>query len=157
MTYVAPAADDVAPEHESQDDAPEILGRLGVGTSPSDREARRDVDPCERRRRLRTPEHKSVKLFDPASGRYFAGHTCDVSETGLCLTLPARLPARNGGTACLYVAPDHAGAFGERTQMLDVRFVWVRRDDRTGTATCGVELLTDTAGARGAGQVRLAA
>ena len=157
MTYVAQVPDDVTADPEpalDETDAPLVLGRLGLDTSPADR-VRREADAAdapdgsERRRRLRKPDNKSVKLFDPASERYFAGHTCDVSETGLCLTLPARLPLRNGATACLYVADDRSGGLVERTQMLDVRFVWVRRDEKSGTATCGVERLTDTAGARG--------
>ena len=113
-----------------------------------------DVDYAEyteRRRRPRTVTERTVKLYDPTSGRYFAGHTCDVSETGLRLELPAKLPARAGATACVYIAPAIAGgAFISHTQMLPVRYVWVRRDPRTGRATCGVQILADTASQRDA-------
>jgi hypothetical protein len=118
-----------------------IAGRLGFAGVAS-------VERHERRRRSRQRVSKSVKLYDPVSGRYFAGHTCDVSETGLRIELPAKLPAVAGGTACVYVADNPTRGFIQHTQMLPVRFVWVRRDARTGTAVCGVEILADTASAR---------
>lgn len=115
------------------------LGIAGVET----------VEHHERRRRPRTRISKSVKLYDPSSGRYFAGHTYDVSEGGLRLELPARLPALAGRTACVYIAHNGSGrGFIQHTQMLPVRYVWVRRDVRTGMASCGVEILADTASAR---------
>ena len=142
MTYVAPATDDSPTGTDAADPAQTgVLGRLGLHTTPP------DSDGSERRRRQRLAVHKSVKLFDPVSGRYFAGHTCDVSQSGLCLELPAKLPARAGGTASLCVAGDCTGLMS-RSEMLDVRFVWVSRDHNTGRATCGVELLADTAGGR---------
>lgn len=121
---------------------PAIAGRLGfAGVEP--------VEHHERRRRPRACVSNSVKLYDPLSGRYFAGHTCDVSERGLRLSLPAKLPATVGATACVYIAHNPGGrGFIRHTQMLPIRYVWVRRDARTGTATCGVEILADTAGAR---------
>lgn len=121
---------------------PAIAGRLGIAGIQA-------IEHHERRRRPRTCSSQSVKLYDPASGRYFAGHTCDVSEGGMRLEMPARLPALPGRTACVYIAYDGgARAFVQHTQMLPVRYVWVRRDARTGTATCGVEVLADTASVR---------
>ncbi len=120
---------------------PEPRLRLGLAGAP--------VEHHERRRRPRARVSKTVKLYDPLSGRYFAGHTADVSESGLRLELPARLPALTGRTACVYIADDHVGrGFIQHTQMLPVRYVWIRRDARTGVATCGVEILADTASAR---------
>lgn len=119
-----------------------IAGRLGLAGVEA-------VEHHERRRRPRSAVSKSVKLYDPESGRYFAGHTCDVSEGGLRLELPSRLPAVAGRTACLYIAHNRGGrGFIQHTQMLPVRYVWVRRDARTGTATCGVEVLSDTVSLR---------
>ena len=107
------------------------------------------LDPSERRRRLRMRISRTVKLFDPLSGGYFAGHTCDVSDGGLCLELPARLPAVAGTTAYVYIAPDDGSmSFVRQTQLLAIRYVWVRRNPMTGTATCGVQVLADTASAR---------
>lgn len=119
-----------------------IAGRLGLAGVQA-------VEHHERRRRPRCRVTQSVKLYDPESGRYFAGHTCDISDGGLRLELPARLPALAGRTACVYIAHNGGGrGFVQHTQMLPVRYVWVRRDARTGTATCGVELLSDTASIR---------
>lgn len=111
----------------------------------------------ERRRRNRRPVTRTVKLFDPVSGHYFTGHTCDVSETGFCLTLPARVAARAGQTACVFVASSGSGrGFVQHTQMVPVRYVWVRRTGGMGRAfgdagdnvQCGVEILADTASQR---------
>lgn len=124
------------------DDLPAIAGRLGIAGIQT-------VEHHERRRRPRTRSSQSVKLYDPESGRYFAGHTCDVSDGGFRLEMPARLPALAGRTACVYIAYDGgARAFVQHTQMLPVRYVWVRRDTRSGTAICGVQILADTASAR---------
>ncbi len=117
-----------------------IAGQLEFGVEA--------VEHHERRRRPRLRVSKSVKLYDPLSGRYFSGHTCDVSESGLRLELPAKLPAIAGQSACVYVSDNVGRGFIQHTQMLPVRYVWVRRDARTGLATCGVEILGDTASAR---------
>lgn len=107
------------------------------------------VEYHERRRRHRAAAMRTVKLFDPVSGRYFAGHTCDVSESGFCLELPARVPARANQTACVFIAGSGNGrGFVEHTQMVPVRYVWVHRNSGTGVARCGVEILADTASQR---------
>lgn len=127
---------------EQARDVPHVAGRLGIAGIET-------IEHHERRRRPRTRVSKSVKLYDPVSGRYFAGHTCDISEAGLRLELPAALPALAGRTACVYIAHNANGrGFIHHTQMLPVRYVWVRRDGRTGTAICGLEVLSDTASAR---------
>lgn len=103
----------------------------------------------ERRRRHRSAVMRTVKLFDPVSGRYFAGHTCDISESGFCLELPSRVPARANQTACVFIAGSGNGrGFVEHAQMVPVRYVWVRRDSATGVARCGLEILADTASQR---------
>ena len=122
-------------------DLPAIAGRLGVAGVET-------VEHHERRRRPRARVNKTVKLYDPASERYFAGHTCDVSDSGLRLELPAQLPAISGVTAYVFVAEPGSRGFIGHVEMLPVRFVWVRRDARTGTAQCGVEILADAATAR---------
>ena len=122
-------------------DIPAIAGRLGFAGVET-------IEHHERRRRPRARVSKTVKLHDPASGRYFSGHTCDVSDSGLRLELPAKLPALMGATASLFIAEPGSRGFVGHVEMLPVRFVWVRRDARTGTSTCGVEILADTAGAR---------
>lgn len=119
----------------------QIAGRLGLAGLET-------IEHHERRRRSRQRICKTVKLYDPVTGRYFAGHTCDISEAGLRLELPAKLPAMAGGTACVYIADNAGRGFIQHTQMLPVRYVWVRRDARTGMATCGLEILSDTASAR---------
>ena len=101
----------------------------------------------DRRRRVRVEDQRTVKLYDPASDRYFAGHTRDVSDGGFCLELPAKIPARSGQTAMVYVAAaDRRGLIGH-AELVPVRYVWVRRDD-AGRCLCGVEVLADTAGLR---------
>ena len=91
-----------------------------------------------RRRRPRHSEARSVKLFDETSGGYFAGRTIDLSDTGLGLELPDRVPARVGETA--YLAVSSGMGLVSRTSMLPVRYVWVRRVDKK--LVCGVEILS---------------
>ena len=108
----------------------------------------------DRRRAPRLTVEQTVKLFDAASGRYFAGHTRDMSETGFQLELPAKVPARAGDTALVYVAASGRG-FVEQTSLVPVRYVWVRRTpatagDPTPRCVCGVQVLADAAEARNA-------
>lgn len=106
-------------------------------------------ETIERRRRKRLTVDKTIKLYDPASGRYFAGHTRDISDNGMQIELPAKVPARAGHTALVYVASSgDRRQFLEHTSLVPVRFVWVRRDPVTGTASCGVEMLANTSAAR---------
>lgn len=107
----------------------------------------------ERRRRARLRVEQTVKLFDPTSNRYFAGHTRDISERGFCLELPARMPARAGHTALLHVASESRGlGLVPQQALVPIRYVWVRReaDGANQRCICGVEVLTETAAARNA-------
>jgi hypothetical protein len=131
---------------ESQPEAPAL--RL-----TSDGEFPRSTD-LDRRRRVRIAVEQAVKLFDPVTGRYFAGHTVDVSDGGFCLALPARVPARAGQTAHVYVATssERRGLI-DHTMLVPVRYVWVRRTTIGGRlggerCLCGVEVLAESAGVR---------
>jgi hypothetical protein len=109
-----------------------VFPRLVPGTS--ERSGR-----C-RRRSPRVRATRPMKLLDPVSGRYFAGRTSDVSETGLRISLPAKVPARAGSMAFAYVDNSRrAGLVGD-SAMQPIRFVWVRRA-ADGSCTCGVRLL----------------
>ena len=106
----------------------------------------------DRRRRVRLALERTVKLYDPASDRYFAGHTIDVSDAGFCLELPAKTPARAGQTAMVYVAAADRRGVIDHAELVPVRYVWVRRD-AGGRAegercVCGVEVLAEAAGLR---------
>ncbi|MEM1011962.1 MAG: hypothetical protein AAGI46_07040 [Planctomycetota bacterium] len=91
----------------------------------------------ERRRRLRRIDHRGLKLFDPVTGSYMIGRTRDTSDTGMCVELPDRVPARQGETAFVHLA-DGRGLV-QRSGMMPVRYAWVRRIGKT--LTCGLEIL----------------
>ncbi len=79
-------------------------------------------------------------------GHYFAGHTIDISDSGIGLELPDRVPAVPGSTAYLHVAaPDRRGLVS-RSSMLPVKYIWVRRVDKK--LICGVEILSAVGSAR---------
>ena len=110
---------------------------------------RYDDSGRDRRRRPRMGLEQTVKLYDPAADRYFAGRTRDVSDRGFCLELPAGTPARTGGTAMVHVARGGEGLLSRR-MMVPVRYVWVRRDAVAGRCYCGAEVLADSVPARSA-------
>ena len=83
------------------------------------------------------------RLVDAALGSVYGTATC-VAFAYLLLTAGFL----NDEFRLAYVADNASRGFIQHTQMLPVRFVWVRRDARTGTAVCGVEILADTASAR---------
>jgi hypothetical protein len=108
-----------------------------VGESIAD-DARSD-----RRRGLRVPRKRPVKVFDPVSGRYFPGITLDISGTGLRLGLPLSMPVFEGRVVTVVVGTD-VGRDGltQRKQMIPARIVWL--DRRPGTSRevrCGVEFI----------------
>lgn len=112
-----------------------------------------DDHDADRRRRPRASIEQTVKLYDPVSGRYFAGHTQDVSDSGLRLELPARVPARAGQTALVYIAASHMGrGLIDHAALIPIRYVWVRRetDEQGERCVCGVEVLADSVSARNA-------
>ncbi len=110
----------------------------------------------DRRRAPRLTVEQTVKLFDATSNRYFAGHTRDMSDTGFQLEMPAKVPARAGETALVYVSGAHAGrGFVEQASLVPVRYIWVRRTpatagDPTPRCVCGVQVLADVGEARNA-------
>ena len=134
---------------------PEDLAAAAAADLPAMRLFPRPADPVDRRRRPRVAQERAVKVYDPAAGRYFAGHTRDRSAGGYCLDLPARCPARPGQTAMAYVGPDLAGrgaGLVSAASLVPVRYVWVRREDvaigANGRMTeprvvCGVEVLAE--------------
>lgn len=102
----------------------------------------------ERRRGLRIAQRRPVKVFDPASARYLAGQTRDVSSTGLRLELPVSSPVSVGRLVHVHVGAS-AGPEGlaQRRGMVPARVVWIDRpgDIADGRLTAGVELVTRVA------------
>jgi hypothetical protein len=87
-----------------------------------------EVVPAERRRGLRIRQNRPVKVYEPTSARYFAGHTCDVSSTGLRVELPAGMLAREGCQITIHVGLNEQGqALANRRSMIPAKIVWVER------------------------------
>ena len=118
--------------------------RLPVDRGVSGEETWTDGAGRERRRQRRLRVSQAVKLLDPVSGRYHAGVTRDVSETGYCLELPPGVCARAGGSAFLHVASECRGlGLVAQQSLLPVRFIWVRREGvggRNPQCVVGVEV-----------------
>jgi hypothetical protein len=101
----------------------------------------------ERRRGLRVRQHRPVKVFEPAAGRFFGGQTEDVSSTGLRIELPAWAPLRPGETLNIHVGLTARGqSLANRRHMIPARVVWVNRLAGKGARLeAGVEFLTSIA------------
>jgi len=102
----------------------------------------------ERRRGMRVPQSRPVKVFDAAAARYFGGQTHDLSAAGLRIELPAYAPIRPGDRLSIHVGLDRTGnPLANRRQMMPVRVVWVNRDDKwiSGKLQAGVEFLVGIA------------
>ena len=101
--------------------------------------------PAERRRGLRIAQSRPVKVYEPVSARFFAGHTCDVSSTGLRIELPASLPVVEGKVISIHVGLNDRGqALVNRRAMMPARIVWVSRsigEDRRPRLMAGVEFV----------------
>lgn len=86
------------------------------------------VATAERRRGLRIRQNRPVKVYEPIAGRYFAGHTCDVSSTGLRVELPASMLVREGKQITIHVGLNEQGqALANRRSMIPAKIVWVER------------------------------
>src|ERR1041385_5309904 len=57
----------------------------------------------ERRRGLRIRQSRPIKVFEPASARYFPGQTGDISSTGLRIELPLSTPIRPGKVLDIHI------------------------------------------------------
>src|SRR5882762_2929331 len=85
---------------------------------------------AERRRGLRIPQDRPIKIYEPSAARYFGGKTHDVSATGLRLELPASTPIRPGKVLTIHVGLSRSGeSLANRRQMIPARVVWVDRSD----------------------------
>lgn len=102
-----------------------------------------DVFSSDRRRGLRIPQKRPVKVFDPVSGRYFPGFTLDISGTGLRLGLPTSMPVFEGRVVTIHVG--HEGRqepLANRRNMIPARIVWLdRTPDASRQVMCGVEFV----------------
>lgn len=101
-------------------------------------------DEMERRRGLRVPQTRPVKMLMPTAGRYVPGQTEDVSATGLRLEMPAWAPVLPGHLVSVHVGViDGGSALANRRAMIPCRIVWVDRSSQAdGKVVAGVEFLT---------------
>ena len=103
----------------------------------------------ERRRGLRIRQNRPVKVFEPVAARYFAGHTCDVSSTGLRIELPPSMLAREGKQITIHVGLNEQGqALANRRSMIPAKIVWVERSfdaARRPRVMAGVEFVATVA------------
>jgi hypothetical protein len=94
----------------------------------SDRSTSTEAVPSERRRGLRIHQNRPLKVFEPTTGRYFGGQTCDISSTGLRIELPASMPVHEGHVVTIHVGLDGKGqALANRRAMIPARVVWMER------------------------------
>lgn len=110
----------------------------------------------ERRRGLRIRQYRPVKIFESTLSRYYAGHTRDISATGLRIELPSSIPIRQGNVLSILVGhadPSNPSQnLAHRRQMVPARVIWVnhasgRSRDRI---TLGIEFLNSVAAQLGA-------
>lgn len=118
-------------------------------TVVSERESELEIESggSERRRGLRISQHRPVKVYETASGRYVGGQTEDISTTGLRIELPASAPVVPGKVVSIHVGLSHLGqTLANRRQMIPARVVWTRRlmSDRA-KLVAGVEFLSSIA------------
>lgn len=108
-----------------------------------------EATEVERRRGLRIRQARPVKVFEPASARYFGGQTADVSATGLRIELPLSVAIRPGKVLNIHVGTGTGGEpLANRRAMIPARVVWVDRSqagEKRGTLTAGVEFVTSIA------------
>jgi PilZ domain len=100
----------------------------------------------ERRRGLRINQARPIKVFEPASSRYYGGQTEDVSSTGLRIELPRSVALSAGKVLSVHVGLSSSGeSLANRRQMMPARVVWVRRDNDGGSPrlTAGLEFLAN--------------
>ena len=105
-------------------------------------------DGCERRRGLRIRQERPVKVYEPATSRYFGGQTEDICSTGLRIELPASAPVRPGKVLTVHVGVSTSGqTLANRRQMIPAKVVWVDRRSKfdTGRLIAGIEFLASIA------------
>ncbi|HYO09725.1 MAG TPA: PilZ domain-containing protein [Tepidisphaeraceae bacterium] len=104
------------------------------------------VEAAERRRGLRVPQARPVKVYDASEAKYFGGQTADVSATGLRIQLPASAAVEPGKVVGVHVGLTSAGsALPNRRQMIPARVVWVDRSFTRGHVLAGIEFITSIA------------
>ncbi|MBC7783754.1 MAG: PilZ domain-containing protein [Burkholderiales bacterium] len=109
--------------------------------------------PFNRRRGLRVPQSRPVKVYEPAASRFFGGRTRNVSTTGLQLEFPSFVQLRPGRLVNVHIGLDDAGqALANRRHMVPARVVWMRTETvmHTDLLLVGVEFLTNTTASAGA-------
>lgn len=101
----------------------------------------------DRRRGLRIRQKRPVKVFEPVSGRFFAGVTYDVSGTGLSVGLPLSVPVFEGRRVTVHVGREgRQGPLANRRFMIPARVVWLQREPGTcRELRCGLEFVQDNA------------
>jgi hypothetical protein len=83
----------------------------------------------ERRMGVRVRQVRPVKVYEPLSGRFYAGQTRDISSGGLRLDLPASMLLVVGRDICVHVAAAaHGQPLVNRRRMVSARIVWLKRD-----------------------------
>lgn len=117
-----------------------------VMSAPAHREDTEDLSGYERRRGLRIRQQRPVKVFASLTGRYYAGHTEDISATGLRIELPAHLPVRQGDLLSIHVGLGSQGeSLANRRGMIPARVVWLRDRNENGSVEAGVEFSSSIA------------
>jgi hypothetical protein len=108
-------------------------------------ENREEKKGAERRRGLRITQQRPIKVYEPASTRYFGGQTRDVSTTGLRIEMPASSPVQIGKLLSIHVGlSDRGQSLANRRQMIPARVVWIDRNVGS-RLTAGVEFLASIA------------
>lgn len=77
----------------------------------------------ERREFPRVNIHRQTKLFDPQSGKYHLGSTCDLSACGALLELHRPIGARPGDTILLGIAQKRRQPLLRKNEMIRANVV----------------------------------
>jgi len=105
-------------------------------------------DLPERRRGLRIRQNRPIKVYEPATSRYFPGQTGDISSTGLRIELPLSTPIRPGKVVDILVGTSSCGeTLAHRRSMIPARVVWIDYSTRqsAGRLVEGIEFAASIA------------
>ena len=110
-----------------------------------------DDDACdrltlERRRGSRVKLVRPVVVIESSNGRQVSASTCDISNCGLRLKMPAAVLLRPGDQILVHVANlVESGLLHARRQILPARIVWTRRENKMvrPMVTFGLEFIAD--------------
>ena len=98
----------------------------------------------DRRRDMRLPQEREVRIGEPYAGRSFDGVTLDISSTGMRLRLAPDCRLRVGRLLNVHVGLNAFGcSLANRRSVITARVVWLQNEEACegGFVVAGIELL----------------